>query len=193
MRWDEWAAVHPGAFPETPWLGPEAIEFFQGILRPGFRVLEHGAGGSTIWLARRVAWLTSMEHDPSWLAAVERALVESGLRHKAAVVRVPIAQEPDFKDRAGAAIASGRRWDLVYVDGHVSGRAFVIELGAQQLRPGGWMVIDNVGGRDGDPDYWERTYGVADALRRLDGWERTDIQAWVDGKHNATAFCRKPA
>jgi len=191
MTYEEYAKAHGDTFPEIPWLAPEAIEFLQGLLRPNHRVLEHGAGGSTIWLARRAAWVTSLEHNRSWLDATERALVERGLRHKAAVKWVPAGDDPEFEQRARATF-NGRRWDLAFVDGQVDARAAMIRVSAEALRPGGWLVVDNVGGKGEDPDYYDRLYRLTEALPLLNGWPRTDVVALIEGKRNTTMFCRKP-
>ena len=43
-----------------------AVEFLEGIIRPGFRVLEWGAGSSTLWFAERGCIVDAVEHDPTW-------------------------------------------------------------------------------------------------------------------------------
>jgi predicted O-methyltransferase YrrM len=189
--YEEWGREHGAAFPETPWLAPEAIEFLGTLLRPNGRVLEYGAGGSTIWLARRVTWVTSLEHSPSWLEATERALVERGLRHKAAVKQVPAGDDPDFEARVRASF-NGRRWDLAFVDGQALGRAAMVRISAEALRPGGWLVVDNVGAKGDDLDYYNRLYRLTEVLPRLAAWRRTDVVARIEGKLNTTSFWRKP-
>jgi predicted O-methyltransferase YrrM len=191
LIYEEYAEAHGDAFPEIPWLAPEAIEFLQGLLCPNHRVLEHGAGGSTIWLARRAAWVTSLEHSRSWLDATERALVERGLRHKAAVKQVPGGEDPDFEARARATF-NGRRWDLVFVDGQVFARAAMIRIAAEVLRPGGWLVVDNVGAKGEDPGYYDRLYRLTEVLPLLTAWQRTDVIGRIETKLNTTMFCRKP-
>jgi predicted O-methyltransferase YrrM len=191
MTYEEYASAHGNAFPEIPWLAPDAIEFLRGLLRPNHRVLEHGAGGSTVWLARRVAWVTSLEHSRSWLEATERALVERGLRHKAAVKEVPGGEHPDFEAQARATF-NGRRWDLAFVDGQVFARAAMIRIAAETLRPGGWLVVDNVGGKGEDPGYYNRLYRLTEVLPLLAAWQRTDVVAQIEGKLNTTSFWRKP-
>lgn len=60
----------PDNFPPLPWLDPRAIEYLNGLLSKDMTVLEHGAGGSTLWLAERVAKVTSVESDVDFYAAL---------------------------------------------------------------------------------------------------------------------------
>src|SRR2546421_9596401 len=62
--------------PDAPWLTPEAIRLLEPMLLPSDSGLEFGSGRSTIWLARRIARLTSVEHDAAWHAALSGQLKE---------------------------------------------------------------------------------------------------------------------
>lgn len=50
--------------PDAPGLSPEAVSLLSTLLEPTHAGLEWGSGRSTIWFARRVAELVSVEHDP---------------------------------------------------------------------------------------------------------------------------------
>lgn len=65
--------------PDHPWLAPKAITWLEQNLRPDMRGFEWGSGRSTLWLARRLASLTSIESDASWFAQVTRMVQVSGL------------------------------------------------------------------------------------------------------------------
>ena len=54
---------------DLPWWNVQASREIDRFLaqRPGARVFEYGAGASTVWLAKRAAAVTSVEHDVSWL------------------------------------------------------------------------------------------------------------------------------
>src|SRR6266576_1205646 len=49
-----------------PWMPFAARRQLARILSRGTTVFEYGAGGSTLWLADRVARVISVEHDPAW-------------------------------------------------------------------------------------------------------------------------------
>jgi hypothetical protein len=44
----------------------EAVEWLQNYLKPEMKVFEWGAGGSTLFLAKRVQSVITVEHDPAW-------------------------------------------------------------------------------------------------------------------------------
>lgn len=48
------------------WLSPDACKFLDSIDKPEWNVLEHGAGGSTLWFAKRCKWVLSIENNWSW-------------------------------------------------------------------------------------------------------------------------------
>ena len=49
-----------------PWYSYSMIAFLSDKVRPDMRVFEYGSGYSTLWWARRVAHVTSCEHDQYW-------------------------------------------------------------------------------------------------------------------------------
>ena len=53
---------------DVPWWTFKAADEVAEFLakRPDARVLEWGSGASTLWLARRAAQVTAIEHDPGW-------------------------------------------------------------------------------------------------------------------------------
>lgn len=69
LGWQESARkrvpVDQGSRP-IPWWTYAATAYFENWLKPEVRVFEFGAGNSTLWLADRVASVTSVEHDASW-------------------------------------------------------------------------------------------------------------------------------
>jgi predicted O-methyltransferase YrrM len=111
-----------------PWLAPEAIVYLEGILKPEFEVIEHGAGGSTLWFAERVKCVLAFENDPDWERQVERQVSPT----KAAVVSgFPNPQ-------------AGPQYDLLLIDGEpVQHRAKWLTAAPSLVKPGGWIVLDN--------------------------------------------------
>lgn len=51
---------------KSPWLSEEATDYLEGILSPDFSVIEHGGGGSTLWLAERVRRVATYENNSKW-------------------------------------------------------------------------------------------------------------------------------
>jgi hypothetical protein len=56
--------------PENPWLTKQAVHFLSQTLRADDVGIEFGSGRSTIWFARRLRHLISVENNPLWYAKV---------------------------------------------------------------------------------------------------------------------------
>ena len=119
---------------ERPWLGYSAVHRLAGLIRPNWSILEFGSGLSTVWLARRSADVVSLEHDRDWHARVGQILEGRNLRN----VDLRFSAEADY---ARAPIDDGRQFDFVLVDGIARLRS--AHIGFAQLKPGGWLYLDN--------------------------------------------------
>ena len=115
----------PDEITAYPWLHPSAVEYFEGILQPEWWVLEHGSGGSTLWLAQRVAHVTSIEHDSKWSAQI---------RSIAPANATVLSSLPDF---------NGNTYELFFIDGERNERGKCLKVAHQVVKPGGWVVLDN--------------------------------------------------
>jgi hypothetical protein len=56
--------------PGTPWLPYSAIRWLDNAVLPTMRVLEIGAGASTVFFAKRARSVVSVERDPVWRSRV---------------------------------------------------------------------------------------------------------------------------
>lgn len=56
--------------PNAPWLTSQSIGLLEQLLKQTDVGLEFGCGRSTLWFAKRVAKLVSIEHDNTWHAKV---------------------------------------------------------------------------------------------------------------------------
>lgn len=116
----------PARVKPVPWLSPETTAYLESLLTPEMVVLEHGAGGSTLWLAERVKHVTSVEDDMDWYSVLRKRvpqnvtlLVGCGVLHVAPV-------------------------DLLLIDGEpVQDRAKWIDAAMNLVHPGGYVVLDN--------------------------------------------------
>src|SRR5579862_909721 len=59
---------------ELPWLAYAAIDFLDDFLKPNMTVCEYGSGGSTLFFARRVKWVFSIEDNQEWFRVVSEKL-----------------------------------------------------------------------------------------------------------------------
>jgi predicted O-methyltransferase YrrM len=110
-----------------PWLAPNVISHLENLIQPDWEIIEHGSGGSTLWLAERAKSVKSVERDPDWRAVVQSKAPEN--------VKVYGETYPaDFH----------KLCDLLLIDGEpVELRADWLESAPQIVKPGGWVVLDN--------------------------------------------------
>jgi hypothetical protein len=185
-----WAAsLDPQRTPlsdRRPWLTFAAQHALEATLRPGMRVCEFGAGGSTPFLLERGADLTTVEYDGDWAERVGD--VVPAARSAAWTVEVappepdPASRVADPSDPGGYVSASPaflgfsfhayanalerfdeEALDIVLVTGRA--RPSCLRHALAKVRRGGLLVLDHA----------ERSwYGPALALAAGAGWERQD-------------------
>lgn len=137
--------LYERAHPDDPWLTPAAIRLLRTLLRPDDRGLEFGSGRSTLWFARRVAALTSVEHDERWHASVSATLKASGLGNVDYVLAPgdqPMERGWDSAYARRALAFPDASLDFALVDGHY--RDYSAKFTLPKIRPGGMLIIDNV-------------------------------------------------
>lgn len=139
---------------DLAWWTFEAMEVVEDFLgdRPGARVFEYGSGASTIWLSRRGARVTSVEHDQDWgERMVERTRADGNIGIRVVPpVRSTAPRFPsgvaawrgyDFEQYVGAIDQEPGVFDLIVVDGRC--RAACLERAASRLAEGGLLLFDN--------------------------------------------------
>lgn len=114
----------PEQIQATPWLHPGAIAYLESLLTPKMETIEHGGGGSTLWLASRVKTVTTYENDPDW-------------------ARVIRSQAP-----ANVTLKTSERveqpFDLLLIDGEpIEERCIWLDAARKIIKAGGWVVLDN--------------------------------------------------
>ena len=128
--------------PPAPWLTHQAVALLSDLLRPRDRGVEFGAGRSTPWIARRTAWLTTVEHSREWADLVRAELAKDGLDNVTLAFVSGVGEQPDPEDylRPLESIAPGEV-DFVLVDGiH---RAECAHAAVDLLSSGGLLILDN--------------------------------------------------
>jgi len=176
--------------PPHPCLSQAAIDHFESILRPDFRIFELGAGGSTLWLARRAAQVVSVEHDREWYEAVEAAIISEDLANVDLRYR-PLQPEDKLNPWKDYSIEilqfNNDFFDLAFVDGWDPARLPCAAYAQGKVKPGGYVVVD-----DTNQPYLQAVFGI------LQGWARHDVTGRILGRidgaivDNQTTFFRKP-
>ena len=164
-----------GVFRDRPWLGELAIARLDSILKPDSRVLECGAGASTLWMAPKVKGIISYEHNPGWSQAVELEL------EKRKIKNVAVCFDPDYPKNG---IKPSRKlFDIVIIDGR--GRVKGVETGFPLVKPGGFLILDNSN---------RARYQPANDLMAVLKWDCAIIQSPILPKNSKgyTTFWRRP-
>ncbi len=131
--------------PSAPVIVANAIVLLNAWLRPSDVGFEWGSGQSTVWLASKVAHLTSVEHDADWHAEIRRRLVDKALADKVVYHLVPAqgSQMAEPRNHAYAAVIdrlADSSLDFVIVDGQM--RLRCLENALEKVKPGGLLVLD---------------------------------------------------
>jgi len=184
--------------PDHPWLTRTANEFLATYIKGSDSGLEFGSGRSTLWFARRVGHLISVEHDQAWFNKVSRMLEEYHLDN------VDYHLHPrDKSDEQGfetdyVRIFQGIKSDsidFVLIDGVY--RDYCALESIRVLRPGGLMIIDNVnrylpGGSTSPnsrtPDDGPKGQTWSKVEQTISQWRRI----WTSSGVSDTAFFFKP-
>lgn len=161
----------------VPWINFSARAVLERRLQRTDRVFEFGAGGSTIFFARRVSEVTSIEYDPAWHDTITSALVSLGLRNwtyrlvpatsaGAAPVRAAYASAAEgFERMSFAAFASSidaypdGYFDWILIDGRARVGCFL--HAHRKLVMGGHLILD---------DAQRDRYRTVHAATRAAGW-----------------------
>jgi hypothetical protein len=132
---------------ELPWFSYAAIDFLDDFFQPDMTVCEYGSGGSTLFFARRVKSVLSIEDNAKWYELVTRRLEQNGVRN-VAMVLCPF----DFKNPAGFERSAYLRalpedkFDVIVVDGSeewTQVRPVCFARAEQRIKTGGIIVVDD--------------------------------------------------
>jgi hypothetical protein len=146
--------------PERPWLAASAIRFLDAHLTSQMRGFEWGSGASTLFLARRTAFVRSIEHKAKWHRRITARLTETGLTNVRLDLVPPemsppssrrphiwrernlIMNKPDFNAYADAILDEpDASFDYIMIDGRA--RIACAANAMHKLAPGGLLVLDN--------------------------------------------------
>lgn len=167
---------------KVPWVTFEARKWLESFLTPDMKVFEFGSGGSTLFMAKRVKELVSVEHDPKWYKLTAEALTRHNIHNCQYSLVTPqhgaeVTHEPNdpygFVSSRYPSVESFEEYvksisrfpddsfDLVSVDGRARPSCVLHALG--KVRCGGYLMLDNSernryqAGKDLLAD-WEQTH-----------------------------------
>jgi len=148
---------HSPLYDEVPWITFRAIDWLDTYLKPNMRVFEYGAGGSTLFLAKHVQHVVSVEHDEGFYELVKEILAKRGITNCELLLHKP---EPCETSSLGFASyqtkykglcfesyvkaidnCPNQSLDLVVIDGRA--RMACFERALSKVKPGGAIMLDN--------------------------------------------------
>jgi len=118
---------------ELPWMNYAVVAFLERRLNKTLSVFEYGSGYSTLFYARRVRNVISVEYDQAWIASIGPRLPPN-----ANVLFVPDDVDGDY---CRAIARSGDSFDVVVVDG--KDRENCVKQSMQALSSRGVIVLDD--------------------------------------------------
>jgi len=191
---------------DIPWMTFGVIDYLEEWAGKEMKVFEYGAGSSTLFWAKRVKKVYSVEHDTLWAKKVKDDLAKKGITNVELYLISPkpaeTSQKPDYSDPYQYR-ADDDEWraysfeeyvkkinsfednyfDVVVVDGRA--RPSCLAASSSKIRVGGLMILDN-----SEREYYLSRVGK---LFSLDKWERKDFCGPVPGVmhfHQTTIFKR---
>ncbi len=146
-----------------PWLTFRAIKWLNSYLKPEMKVFEYGTGGSTVFFAKRVKSLISVEHDENWYRFVSDLLERMQISNIIYVLSKPTellklkrsVADPNsytsgFKEYHGLDFSGyvqiidkypDKSFDLILIDGRA--RPACIKHAIKKLKKKGVVILDN--------------------------------------------------
>jgi predicted O-methyltransferase YrrM len=133
--------------PSAPWLTRQMIAVLDTWLKPDDVGIEWGSGRSTLWLASRVAHLTTVEENAEWVERVGGMLAQQSGLGRVELNRAPISEADKRNPAASQYIGIGRgiaptSLDFALVDGALRDHCAAVAI--EKLKPGGILIVDNV-------------------------------------------------
>ncbi len=116
-----------------PWCTYPYIKFIEPRLKKTSNVFEFGCGNSTLWYAKRVGTIKSVEHDKNWFEYISTKLPINS--------KVVYCKLVDGGDYSKEALISGDKYNLIIVDGR--DRVNCIRNSISALSDDGVLIFDN--------------------------------------------------
>lgn len=128
-----------------PWINYSTIQFMHNIVSKDTKVLEFGAGGSSLFFLERKTNLISIEHEAEWINEVQKRASQKQLMrwsHHLISSNKPNSRVPlpdDYLYPLKSIVDSSI--DLVVVDGRH--RVESVKRAMTKVKPGGCLILDN--------------------------------------------------
>jgi len=116
-----------------PWVTYSFIDFISERLNKNMDIFEYGSGNSTLWYAKRVNSVISIEHDKKWFEKLKNNIPKNvTINYKKLIYGGEYAKFPKILER---------KFDIVIVDGR--DRVNCIKYSLDVLKSKGVIVLDD--------------------------------------------------
>ncbi|MDM5272404.1 hypothetical protein PGH07_09455 [Sulfurovum sp. zt1-1] len=140
-----------------PWVTYSFIDFITDRLNSTMNIFEYGSGNSTLWYAKKVNDVTSVEHDKLWYEKIKK------LMPKNVSMNYQSLKYDDEYCRFANTI--DRKFDIVIVDGR--DRVNCIKNSLFSLKESGVIVLD-----DSERPYYQEgiNHLLSNGFKKIDFW-----------------------
>ncbi len=160
--------------PNFPWLTKDAIRILSYLIKDQDIAIEFGSGRSTIWFAKKIKFLTSIEHDRVWYKKIMKDLQQNNLMEK--VSYNFISDKEQYLNILNK--FENNSVDFALIDG-----IFRDEISVRivsKIKHGGFLIVDNIN------RYMPMASTISPDSRKLsDGFENSNwyefnekVKAW---------------
>lgn len=131
----------------VPWLTYDAIDWLNENLTSRMRLFEYGSGGSTLYFAKRVNEVISLEHDREWYNKVnamlqDREVTNVELKYVPPDDSSDGSSELDYRSYVEAISRyEDESFDFILVDGRARSRA--LRKAFPKTKVGGHLMLDD--------------------------------------------------
>jgi hypothetical protein len=164
FRWKKFLGNHTDSLKnELPWITFPVIDFLNSWLKKEHRVFEYGGGSSTIYFARRIGELVTVEHHAEWFQNISKVIAEKQITNWKGILAEAqegnpfgnsisdpkhyVSDDANYKGKHFQKYASAidsyadSFFDLVLVDGRV--RPSCMHHAIPKIKSGGLLILDN--------------------------------------------------
>jgi predicted O-methyltransferase YrrM len=150
---------------EIPWFSYAAIDFLDAHVRTHMTAFEYGSGGSTLFLAKRVKSVFTVEDNVTWFDLVKQRLHERAFSNVTMELHPFDARNPaGFEQSSYLRAIPDEKFDVIIIDGSeewIQVRPTCFRYVEDKVAPGGIIVLD---------DSWRYP-----ALRRANKAKRVEV------------------
>ncbi|WP_410221823.1 FkbM family methyltransferase [Pedobacter sp.] len=116
-----------------PWVTYSFIDFIKSRLNKSLSVFEYGSGNSTLFYAKRVGSVVSVEHDEAWYKKIVNEKAEN-----AEMIFTRLETNGEYAQKA---MLTGKKFDVIIVDGR--DRINCCKHAVNALSANGVVVLDD--------------------------------------------------